>query len=228
MSSAPLMKTNRPLGRRVSELKPVKTYEEFIKIWDKKIEKIIRSYGLLEEVQDLKQEIYLRILENNGLANYDPTRGAFSTYIYAVVVMKVRNARTKRRKELGLMPFTLEAKDFLDGEEEGNGHRHRDRTELNSLIAKGELNPQRRTEIKMQIEQVLEVLKYQPVRSLFYREGECITRDLRTLMIKIMEGKSREEIVEYFEYSTGSVGILFKELREIIEVQELWDLVVDE
>lgn len=227
MSAAtPFVKTSFPPVRRVSEIKPVTSYVEFVKQWDKKIEKIIRSYGLMEDIEDLKQEIYLRILENDGLANYDPTRGAFSTYIYAVVVMKVRNARTKRRRELGLMPFTMESKDFIDGEDDSNGHRQRDRTELNSLIVRGELNPQRRTEIKLQIEKVLDVLRFQPVRSHFYRDGECVTRDLRTLMVKILEGMSREDIVNYFDYSTGSVGILFKELRDIPEVQDLWDLVV--
>lgn len=215
-----------PNGKRVSEIKPTLSYVELVKQWDKKIEKIIRSYGLVEDVDDLKQEIYLRILENDGLANYDPARGAFSTYMYAVIVMKVRNARTKRRRELGLMPFTMEAKDFMDGEDDSNGRRQRDRIEVSSLVARGELNPQRRTEIKIQIEKVLDVLRFQPVRSLFYRDGECITRDLRTLMIKILEGMSREDIVKYFDYSTGSVGILFKELRDVPEVKELWDLVV--
>jgi len=207
-------------------IQPTKDINEFVKQWDKRIEKIIRSHGMGEHMEDIKQEIYMRIIQDDGLEKYDPTRGSFSTYCYALILTKVRNARTKFYRERRIVPVSLEQKDVPENTEYANG-RQRDRLELHamSLIGQSE-NPVRNIEVQRHIESTLDILRRQTeVRSHFFRDGKCITRDLATLLTLILEGKTREEIVEHLDYSTGSVGILFKELRERPELKELFDLV---
>jgi len=57
------------------------------------------AYSLLlnqQDAEDVVQEVFVYVFRN--LAQYDPTRGAFSTWLYTITVSRSRNAR--RRKML--------------------------------------------------------------------------------------------------------------------------------
>ncbi len=82
----------------------------------------------------------------------------------------------------------------------------------------------RRVEFKLQLEQIMQVLQRYPARSSFFRGGECIVRDLHSLMEQLMQDRSRDEIVKHFDYSTGSVGVLYEKLRAIPELRELYGM----
>lgn len=216
-------------------IRAVSTVEEFVEQWDRKIDKIIASYGLQEFAEDIKQDIYTDVITpdsnpesdtygQNGLQRYDPKRGAFSTYVYGLVLTRVRNARSRRIRELGLMPFSHDAT-FMASEDDGRSARKKDKNEAHAYELSGKACALERKEFQMQINNALEALKYYPVRSYFFRNGECITRDLATLLKLVLSGKSREEIVNYFEYSTGSVGVMFDQLRQVPELQELKDMI---
>lgn len=207
----------------------------FVEQWDRKIDKIIASHGLKDLADDIKQDIYCNMIipdsdpesptfGMNGLERFDPKRGAFSTYVYALVLTRVRNARSRRIRELGLMPFSH---DMLtpNNSEDGKSARLKDRNEAHAYELAGKASNMERTEFQMQVDNILEVLRFYPVRSDFYREGECVTRDLVSLLQLILGGKSREEIVEYFEYSTGSVGVMFDQLRKVPELLELKEMI---
>lgn len=207
---------------------------DFVREWGPKIDKIISSKGLQDVGEDIKQDIYLYIITpdsnpesptfgKNGLEQYDPSRAAFSTYVYALVMMRVLNARTKRLRELGLMPYSHDS----DAEhvEEARQARRRDKDEANSYDVTGQVSDLSRTDFILQVEKVIEALRRYPVRSsIFNADGECITRDLATLFKLILEEKTREEIVDYFKYSTGSVGVMFDQLRQVPEVQQLKEM----
>lgn len=219
---------------RSAALKPVSTMDEFVKKWDKKITKIIASFGLIDYTDDIKQDIYLEMCTpctdpdnpnygKNGLEAYDPARASFSTYAYGLILVKVRNARTKRMRELGVMPYSHDASEtFHDAD--GASTRTKDRTEANSQELSNDISSQGRAEFQIQLNDVRKALKTYGVRSYFFRDGECITRDLETLFNLILEGKSRDEIVNHFQYSTGSVGVMFEHLRNVPELQELKEM----
>lgn len=220
---------------RRKKIKHVKTLKEFIEQWDKKLDKIIASHGMQDMAEDIKQDIYLCIatpdskpdsptLGQNGLERYDPKRSAFSTYVYGLVLVRVRNARAKRVRELGLMPYSHDTSKY-DVDDEGRQTTRRDRNEAHSYDLDGKATDLERTEFNIQLRNVLETLRTYPVRSYFFKDGECITRDLATLLELIISGKTREEIVEYFQYSTGSVGVMFDQLRRCPELQELKDMI---
>lgn len=213
----------------------VLTIPDFVKHWDKKIDKIIASYGLQDMAEDIKQDIYLDVATpdknpdsptfgQNGLERYDPLRGAFSTYVYGLVLVRVRNARSRRVRELGLMPFSHDGTSYDQGDD-GRASRIKDRNEANAQDISGKTSEIERAEFLMQIEHAKDALKNYPVRSYFFRDGDCITRDLATLLDLVLQGKSRDEIVSYFEYSTGSVGVMFDQLRQVPELQELKDMI---
>lgn len=222
------------MGITRQPIRAVSTVEDFVAQWDRKIDKIISSYGLQDYADDIKQDIYADVITTdadresptyglNGLERYDPQRGAFSTYVYGLVLTRVRNARSRRIRELSLMPFSHDATSPSD--DEGRAGRLRDRNESNAMELMGKASDTERMEFQMQIAHAKEALKYYPVRSYFFRDGECVTRDLSTLLDLVLAGKSREEIVEYFNYSTGSVGVLFDQLRQVPELKELRDMV---
>lgn len=207
---------------------------DFIKQWGKKIDRIIMSYGLQELADDIKQDIYADIITpdsdpdsptygQNGLERYDPAKGAFSTYVYGLVLVRVRNARSRRVRELGLMPFSHDISQWDNGDD-GRATRFRDKNEANAQELSGKTSEIERTEFAMQIKHAVEALRNYPVRSYFFRNGECVTRDLSTLLELVLKGKTREEIVDYFCYSTGSVGVLFDQLRSVPELQELKEM----
>jgi hypothetical protein len=217
-------------------IKPISTMEEFVKVWDKKITKIIASFQLQDLTEDIKQDIYLEMCTpnsdpdhpnygKNGLQSYDPNRGAFSTYVYGLLLVKIRNARTKRLRELGVMPYSHDAVSDYASDPDSHASRAHDRMEAHGQELSNELSSVTRAEFQMQLQNIKEALKSYTVRSYFFRNGECITRDLSALLELILQGKSREEIVEYFEYSTGSVGVMFEMLRAVPELMELKQMV---
>jgi len=118
------------------------------------------------------------------------------------------------------MPFSHDSSKF-DVNDEGKATRRKDKHEAHAYELSGKATDLERTEFIMQVQNIMDVLRFYPSRSEIWRDGECITRDLLTLMELILQGKSREEIVKYFEYSTGSVGVMFENLRKVPEIEEL-------
>ena len=207
-------------------MSPCKTLNEFIKNWDKKIDKILQSYGMGDQAEDIKQDIYLYICTKdehgkNGLERYDPARGAFSTYAYALILTKARNAVARRKRDLALIPFSHDGSD--DAYDDNMTASRRDRREA-EMMARTGVDSAKRVEFSLQLQQVMDALRTYPVRSSFFRNGECIVRDLPTLMELLLQDKSRDEIVEYFDYSTGSVGVMYEKLRSVPELRELYNM----
>lgn len=222
---------NAPRVQKIPKIQPLTDWPQFHKAWDRKIDHIIASMGMADLSEDIKQDIYLVMCSVNpetgktGLESFDPTRGSFSTYVYALVLIKAKNARAKRQRELGLMPFSHDESKY-EGDDSMSSWA-KDKLEAHGAELSGAWSEQERAEFRIQLDGVMAALSVKPVRSHFFRDGECVTRDLRTLFDLILDGKSREEIVEYFNYSTGSVGVMFEQLRQVPELVELRDMVRD-
>jgi len=118
------------------------------------------------------------------------------------------------------MPFSHDALS-ADTDDEGKTTRRKDKNEAHSYELNGKATDLERAEFAIQLQDVLDALRLYPVRSFFFRDGACVTRDLATLLELVLRGKSREEIVAHFEYSTGSVGVMFDQLRQVPELQQL-------
>jgi len=192
-------------------MKPRTSVREFIENWDLKIIKIASSYGMADFVDDIKQEIFLEIIKikegKNGLERYDPTRAAFSTYVYQLILTKIRNYRAKVQRQHKWEVGECSLKPTGDS---------------NTVYwERGETETQENIEFWLQLKNVKTQLKHYKERSCIWREGECISRDLHTLFELVQKDFSRKEIKEYFEYSTGSVGAMFDLLRQVPELLEL-------
>jgi hypothetical protein len=208
---------------RRATIQPVATLEEFMAKWDSKLDNIIRSFRLHEYTDDLKQIIYTRIFEDDGLNRYDPKKGSFSTFVYALVLTILQNARKQYLRERATMPVSFDALAFDDGYRQDTPERGRFSAQK---IASLRVDEEKSRDFHMQLRIVREALRRLPVRSFFYFNGEAKTRNLATLFELIMEGKSREEICQELQYSTGSVGIMYDELRkvpEVLDLRELWE-----
>lgn len=212
--------------RKRSKYVCVSSIEAFIPLWEHKIDRIISSFNMQDYADDIKQDIYLEMCKKdenglNGLERFDSEKGSFSTYVYALILTKVRNARSKRIRELALMPYSQDQMT----EREDRSPRGKDRLELRGKRLSGGISEKRRVEFKIQLENIMKELKRLPVRSYFFRNGVCVTRDLATLLEMILKECTRDEIVRYFGYSTGSVGVMFDRLRNVKEVIELKKMV---
>lgn len=78
------------------------TFEQLVEHYDHYITQIVRrvSHGALlpEDAEELKQEVYVRLLRINALGAYRPERAAFTTYLFRVVQSIVSNYFTSRHR----------------------------------------------------------------------------------------------------------------------------------
>ena len=91
------------------------TFDQLVEHYDHYITQIIRrvSHGTLraEDAEELKQEVYVRLLRINALEAYRPERAAFTTYLFRVIQSIVSNHFTSRHRNplqsaQGLRPRT--------------------------------------------------------------------------------------------------------------------------
>lgn len=207
---------------------PTTDFKVFARRWDAKITKIINSHGMGAYVDDIKQEIFLRMSYKkdglNGLERYDPSRARFSTYCYTLILIVVRNYRSRvlRQRKWEISESAIYRED-----DPSNYQSIEVLAERGQVVAKEE-SSLKETDFKLQLAELREHLsRYEP-RSVFFREGEVITRDLVTFFDLLLKDKSRKEIQDYLEYSTGSIGAMYEALRNVPQLKELLDRPVEE
>lgn len=101
-----------------------------------------------------------------GLQRFDPARGSFSTYVYALVLTKTRNARSRRMRELALMPYSHDAV----SERDDASPRGKDKAELKGRELDNHVSDQKKVEFQLQIENVRVDLQGS---GLFHQNGRC-------------------------------------------------------
>jgi hypothetical protein len=84
-------------------LKPCKTLEEFVRKYDKDMERILcksfRKYINLDELPEVKNDVYAHLLEKNFFNTYDPTKAQFSTYLYTYLFKFLKSKKVKNDKD---------------------------------------------------------------------------------------------------------------------------------
>jgi RNA polymerase sigma-70 factor (ECF subfamily) len=75
-------------------------FEVLLRRWDDRVGRVLsRLVAVREDVEDLRQEVFMRVLTHS--TRYRP-RGAFSTWIYRIVINLARDAARRRRRVLPL------------------------------------------------------------------------------------------------------------------------------
>jgi len=84
-------------------LRPCKTLNEFVEKYDKDLERILcksfKNYIDIDELDEVKNEVYTHLLEKNFFQTYDPVRAQFSTYLYTYLFKFLKGRKTKDVKE---------------------------------------------------------------------------------------------------------------------------------
>lgn len=185
------------------------TMKTFVEIWDRKLVKTIENMRLGDFVDDVKQDIYLFMCKKNdrgqtGLEAYDPSKGAFSSYVYHLVILKGLNYRNKLardRLDLTETEFDLDVASSRSGEV----HRHA-----------GE-----RADFWLQLERIVAELDGFAEGGFFDDDGRLITRDPRTVLELLLQGHSRQELARLLRCKAEGVDRLMARLRSCDELREL-------
>lgn len=100
-------------------LKPCKTLEEFVRYNDKDLEKILagsfKNYINLENLPEVKNDVYIHLVEKNFFTSYDPEKSAFSTYLYTYLKYYLKDQRKKEARKPDYNAPSIDQKVYQDG-----------------------------------------------------------------------------------------------------------------
>lgn len=83
--------------------KVVLTLEQVMAEYDKKITKTIKKFHFKSQsVEDIKQSIFLKMLETDYISKYNKKKAAFSTYFWTFVLNYCRNTLRRERTKAGM------------------------------------------------------------------------------------------------------------------------------
>lgn len=99
-------------------LKPCKTLGEFVKKYDKDLERILcksfRKYINIEELPEIKNDVYAHLLEKRFFDTYDPSKAQFSTYLYTYLFKFLKSKKVKNDKDPTTNAMCIDAPVFED------------------------------------------------------------------------------------------------------------------
>lgn len=79
---------------------PPKSFEELLENWGPRIRVAIRAFGFYDcDEDDIYQDLISEFWERDYLGAYNPTRAAFSTYLYGFVNVRLLGYNRRRRNE---------------------------------------------------------------------------------------------------------------------------------
>lgn len=99
-------------------LKPCKTLDEFVLKYDKDLERILcrsfKNYIKIDELPEVKNEVYAHLLEKKFFETYDPSKAQFSTYLYTYLFKFLKGRKVKEDKEVTSHALSLDVPLFED------------------------------------------------------------------------------------------------------------------
>jgi len=100
-------------------LKPVKTLNEFVLKYDKDLERILcksfKKWFNIEDLDEVKNDVYVHLLDKNFFEKYDANIAQFSTYLYTYLRYFLKSRKVKEDKELVNAAESLNAPVFDEG-----------------------------------------------------------------------------------------------------------------
>jgi len=101
-------------------LKPCKTLEEFVKKYDKDLERILcksfRKYINIEDLPEVKNDVYAHLLEKKFFDTYDPSKAKFSTYLYTYLFKFLKSKKVKNDKDPTTYAMCIDTPMFDDSD----------------------------------------------------------------------------------------------------------------
>lgn len=197
-------------------MEPTKDLNQFISDWTQKIDRIISSFGFrAEDLEDVRQDIFVRIHSKNFLDGYDETRGAFSTYIYGLVLNMLRKEYGRNKRN----PLKkAQSMDEIIRNEDGDGFLF-----IDMIPGEDGFDAIVRGEFERQVVVVQEYLKTlpNPRGEVVGPDGITRQRSLSQIFEFILQGKDRQDMAYLLRYSEGSISLLFKQLRNVGPMKKL-------
>jgi len=99
-------------------LRPCKTLDEFVLKYDKDLERILcrsfKNYIKIEDLPEIKNDVYAHLLEKKFFETYDSTKAQFSTYLYTYLFKFLKGKKVKEDKELVNHALSLDMPMFED------------------------------------------------------------------------------------------------------------------
>lgn len=100
-------------------LKPVKTLDEFVLKYDKDLERILcksfKKWFNIDELDEVKNDVYVHLLDKKFFEKYDANIAQFSTYLYTYLRFFLKSRKGKEDKELVNSADSLNAAVFDEG-----------------------------------------------------------------------------------------------------------------
>lgn len=101
-------------------LKPCKTLGEFVQKYDKDLERILcksfRKYINIEDLPEVKNDVYAHLLEKKFFDTYDPTKAQFSTYLYTYLFKFLKSKKVKNDKDPTTYAMCIDAPIYEDSD----------------------------------------------------------------------------------------------------------------
>jgi hypothetical protein len=101
-------------------LKPCKTLDEFVRKYDKDLERILcksfRKYINIEDLPEVKNDVYAHLLEKKFFQTYDPSKAKFSTYLYTYLFKFLKSKKVKNDKDPTTYATCIDAPIFDDSD----------------------------------------------------------------------------------------------------------------
>jgi RNA polymerase sigma factor (sigma-70 family) len=190
---------------------PYGTFENFITEWDSKLEVTIRNYKLKDDVEDIKNQIYLELFEKKYLDRFDDEKATISTWVYGFVKNSLRKRYHKNRRDLIYNGISI----MDDYEEDAVGRA----LFLNIFVTDLQEDE---TMLKLAIEDIISILSKECYAAHSY-SSTGIPRDMKTVATMFLEGLTPKEIAERFETSVQFVYKLIKRIGSLEELQSYRD-----
>lgn len=180
----------------------------FVREWGLRVRSTLKKLGVKnsELLNDLEQEVYLRMIEKRTLETYDSAKGGFSTHVFQVIrTIAFNHYRAKKRN-----PIDVSESIIMVGE---GGEEF-----LHPEVARSI-----QEEDKAPLEEFLELLyleldKFKSWRS---RSSNGTTIKSLTVVCRLLEtGYKPKEIAQIFKVGNSSVSVWVKKIRAVaIEVR---------
>ena len=186
---------------------PYGTFENFMTEWDSRLEATIRGFKLKEDIEDVKQQLYLELLDKGYLDRYDDEKATISTWVYGFVKNSLRKKYHKGNRD-----FIYNGVSIMDDyDEDAVGEA----LFLNIFATE---STEDEMDLKIIVDDILNILSKECYAAHSY-SSTGIPRDMKSVAMYFLEGYTPKEIAEMFETSVQFVYKLIKRIGSLPELQ---------
>lgn len=185
-------------------MEDIKDMRTFVKLWKARVQATLKRFGVRDQMllEDLEQEVYLRMIQKKTLEVFDTEKGSFSTHVFQVIRTVALNYHRASNHD----PINKSEPLMMTGEE-GEEFLH---PEISKLIID-------RPDAEGVTEEFLELLYKELAKETVWRskssKGTSI-KSLSTVCNLLQIGYKPKEIAAIFLVGQSSVSVWVKKIRE--------------